>query len=204
MNKLLASKIVKIGIQKEVISKEYAVYYKYTIERKLQELISLVLLLIISAVTGYLGYTLPFILFYSSYRSSSGGVHARNEIECFIYFLVILILGVLFSIYLVSTKYFIVYVVVLWIFSFISAYLFAPVGTKNKVLEVDKALILRKKTFLTLMVQAIIVLIIYLVFKNNDLISILTTGTFFQSITLLPIFNKRQYLYKRSKDCTTN
>lgn len=89
-----ARKINDILIQKGIVQKEDADLYRYGIENGITVAGNLLASVIFGIVAGRPGLVLVFLLFYSTLRSYSGGIHCKSRTGCFVMSMAILLIPV--------------------------------------------------------------------------------------------------------------
>lgn len=148
-----------------------------------------------------LGYALhalmPVVIaafFGSSLRRLSGGAHFNSPIKCLVIGSIIYsFIGFLakeFEDYYIINQYVLIFVLVI---SFLIVAFLAPVDSESKPIHSRS---LKYKLKISSMVFVIVSLLIIL-FVKNKLVSVSAVfGIFYQSITLLPIFNKKGGEYR--------
>lgn len=81
-------------VEKGIVQKEDAGLCQYGIENGITIAGNLFASVIFGIVTGRLGVVLVFLLFYSSLRSYSGGIHCKSRLCCFILSMLVLLVPV--------------------------------------------------------------------------------------------------------------
>jgi len=89
-----AEKISNSMVDRGIVQKEDAQLYRYGIENGITVAGNLLASILFGIVTGRLGVVLVFLLFYSTLRTYSGGVHCRSKVGCFILSMMILLVPV--------------------------------------------------------------------------------------------------------------
>lgn len=164
--------------------KHKIVQLKYGLECIYSMFFKLFIAFIIAIIIGTIKETCIFFLFYAGIRASSYGIHAKNNLQCWISTLTIYnLIPFIIKNYNISNS--IGYIIIL--ISFISMILWAPADTPKKPL-------IRKKNRLICKITSCIIVVIYAIiftlnknnFINNGLIYALTI----QSILINPITYK--------------
>ena len=89
-----AEKISKSMVDRGIVQKEDVQLYRYGIENGITVAGNLLASILFGIVTGRLGVVLVFLLFYSTLRTYSGGVHCKSKLGCFILSMMILLVPV--------------------------------------------------------------------------------------------------------------
>lgn len=89
-----AEKISSKLVDKGIVQEEDAGLCRYGIENGITIAGNLLASVIFGILTGRLGIVLVFLLFYSSLRSYSGGIHCKSKSGCFILSMLILLVPV--------------------------------------------------------------------------------------------------------------
>lgn len=89
-----AEKISHKLVDKGIVQEEDAGLCQYGIENGITITGNLFASVIFGILTGRLGVVLVFLLFYSSLRSYSGGIHCKSKLGCFILSMLVLLVPV--------------------------------------------------------------------------------------------------------------
>lgn len=92
--KKIAEKISNKMVDRGIVQKEDAELYQYGIEYGITVAGNLLASALFGILTGRLGVVLVFLLFYSTLRTYSGGVHCKSKLGCFILSMMILLVPV--------------------------------------------------------------------------------------------------------------
>lgn len=92
--KKIAEKISNKMVDRGIVQKEDAELYQYGIENGITVAGNLLASALFGILTGRLGVVLVFLLFYSTLRTYSGGVHCKSKLGCFILSMMILLVPV--------------------------------------------------------------------------------------------------------------
>lgn len=89
-----AEKISNTMVDRGIVQKEDVELYQYGIENSIIVAGNLLASALFGILTGRLGVVLVFLLFYSTLRTYSGGVHCKSKLGCFILSMLILLVPV--------------------------------------------------------------------------------------------------------------
>ena len=89
-----AEKISNTMVDRGIVQKEDVELYQYGIENSITVAGNLLASVLFGILTGRLGVVLVFLLFYSTLRTYSGGVHCKSKLGCFILSMLILLVPV--------------------------------------------------------------------------------------------------------------
>lgn len=89
-----AEKISNTMVDRGIVQKEDVELYQYGIENSITVAGNLFASALFGILTGRLGVVLVFLLFYSTLRTYSGGVHCKSKLGCFILSMLILLVPV--------------------------------------------------------------------------------------------------------------
>lgn len=163
----------------------------YSIESIILNVISIVLASIIGFLTHALLGTLVAVFAGATLRRMSGGAHASTAMKC------VITGSVFYSVIGVISKYISlnannVNIWWLWViifFTFIIVLIYAPVDCPAKPIH---SKLLRKRLKMVSVIF-VLMMILVIILTNNIIIKIaIALGMFYQSLTLLPILNRRR------------
>ncbi|ACL18978.1 Accessory gene regulator B [Desulfitobacterium hafniense DCB-2] len=161
----------------------------YSIETSLLAVIGTLLLILFAFIANALKPALIAALFGVALRKVSGGAHFNTPTKCLIFgAIVYTLLGFLAQ---TLIKYQLNYDYLLWISlasSFLIVIILAPVDSDSKPIHSKR---LRNNLKMLSIVLIIVALIIYKVSSEPLLIVSMCLGVLYQSLTLLPVFNRR-------------
>lgn len=129
-SKWISDKMVDRGI----VQKEDAALYQYGIENGITVAGNLLASVLFGVLTGRLGVVLVFLLFYSTLRTYSGGVHCKSKLGCFILSMLILLVPV-FSYEWVMENVLFPIIMIIGVISIVVILVLSPVESINKPLE---------------------------------------------------------------------
>lgn len=138
------------------------------------------------AVNLLMNSFLQFIIFISLFsvlRSYAGGYHAKTRIRCFIQSMLLIIAAVMIINITQKITYIIIPLSLIALAAGAVIWRIAPVDTKNKRLDFDEKVHLRKKTRITLAVEIIIGIVSYLL--NFKMVSCAVAISIIASCVLL-------------------
>ncbi|SHN87044.1 accessory gene regulator ArgB-like protein [Desulfitobacterium chlororespirans] len=161
----------------------------YSIETSLLAVIGTLLLVLFAFIANALKPALIAALFGVALRKVSGGAHFNTPTKCLIFgAIVYTLLGFLAQ---TLIKYQLNYDYLVWISlasSFLIVIILAPVDSDSKPIHSKR---LRNNLKMLSIVLIIVALIIYKVSPEPLLIVSMCLGVLYQSLTLLPVFNRR-------------
>ncbi len=145
--------------------------------------LSIIFLLIIGFIFGYGIELTIFLISFGLLRTSAGGLHAKNNIICFISYFSISFLGIKFvKIIPESLQFF--EIVTFLLTSMILVYIFAPVQTPSRPIFPKEKLIFRKRSIICICIlSALSMLLFFLSFKT--LANVMAIAVLFESLTLI-------------------
>lgn len=124
----LSQKLVQIFINENSLDTNSFNWYVYSIERRLIELISTVIMCIIGGLVFDVKSSLIFIIVFKFLRSYTGGYHSKNSALCLLFSNIIMLLAIHLSHILLT---FTTIIMPLTLFSTVSLLYLAPVNHPN-------------------------------------------------------------------------
>lgn len=153
---MLLDKIMAFITHNRKIDDDEAEIVRYGLEIAVLKTIFFAATLIVSLLMNSFWQFIIFISLFSVLRSYAGGYHAKTQIRCFIQSMLLIIAAVMIINITQKITYIIVPLSVIALAAGAAIWRLAPVDTKNKRLDFDEKVPLRKKTRITLMVEIII------------------------------------------------
>jgi accessory gene regulator B len=178
-------------LDKKIIKEDDIQIYTYGFEIVISSFLILLAVIGIGIIFNCLVKAIIFMIFFCSLRIQAGGYHADTHLKCFSYFVLSCFIGILMAQLLSNyDKVHIVRNLVL-IESCIIVIAYAPVDTINKPLNSLEKISYKKRSVITVFIQAIIILAICTI---NDYLKpyclVASIAVFIQTVTLLPVINK--------------
>lgn len=165
------------------IDDEEAEIVRYGLEMAALKITFFAAALAVSLLMNSFWQFIIFISLFSVLRSYAGGYHAKTRIRCFIQSMLLIIAAVM----IINITQKITYIIIPLSLSALVAcaviWRIAPVDTKNKRLNFDEKVPLRKKTRITLAVEIIIGIVLYLL--NFKMVSCAVALSIIASCVLL-------------------
>lgn len=174
-------------------SEEKKEIIEYAIETALLTLLGTSLIILFGYLTNSLMPVVSAAAFGSLLRRVSGGAHFNSPIKCLFFGAIVYsVIGVLtkeFVIYNVIDKRILIFIILI---SFLLVSFLAPVDCEAKPIH-SKSLRFKLKISSMFFVMLSFFIILFI---DNELFNVSAViGVFYQSITLLPIFNKKGGVY---------
>lgn len=188
-----SNKISSKLIGKKIIKEDDKEVYTYGFEIIISSLLILIGMVILGIIFRCLLKVIVFILFFCSLRVQAGGYHAKSHWKCFIYFLLSCFLAILISHLLLDFDKNLIIIILVLIESCIIIITYAPVDTVNKPLGSTEKVAYKKKSMITVIVQSIIIIAMS-IFLNSleSYYMVAAIAVFMESLTVLPIINKKE------------
>lgn len=153
---IFLDKVMDFIIHNRKIDDEEAEIVRYGLEMAVLKITFFAAALAVSLLINSFWQFIIFISLFSILRSYTGGYHAKTRIRCFIQSMLLIIVAVVIINITQKITYIIVPLSVIALAAGAAIWLLAPVDTKNKRLDFDEKVPLRKKTRITLIVEIII------------------------------------------------
>lgn len=153
---IFLDKVMDFIIHNRKIDDEEAEIVRYGLEMAVLKITFFAAALAVSLLINSFWQFIIFISLFSVLRSYAGGYHAKTRIRCFIQSMLLIIVAVVIINITQKITYIIVPLSVIALAAGAAIWLLAPVDTKNKRLDFDEKVPLRKKTRITLIVEIII------------------------------------------------
>lgn len=179
--------------KEQIIQEEKNEIYLYGLQLLMATLIKAVGLFVLAIIMGAVKESIIFMIFFSSLRIQAGGIHAHSLLKCFISTAIIMFS----AIYIVRLFPYVQNLniqIIMIVISIILVYMFAPVENENKPLSEEEKILYRKRSMITVLVGAIIILLnnsIPWIFQGYSTIA--SMALLLESMTLLPI-NKVKHM----------
>lgn len=173
MISFLSSKITKLLYEKEIIEEDKKEIYQYGFEIFISSLISLMIVLIIAILTGYI---LESIVFYSVFvltRQYCGGYHAKTYLKCNIIFTIIYT-GILLFSNIILDKYSLLYMCIFLIMYSATIWGFSPIENENKPLSEGEKVKNRRVSIVLSIIWIILSSLLFFVNKKLSIVFVLT------------------------------
>lgn len=167
--------------------------YEYGLELVISSIINVLILFTISSICGLSLEMLIYLISFASLRINSGGFHATTKIKCLLYFGIVSFIMIGFINGLERFEIMTLWIIVCTIISVILIFLYSPVDSIQKPMNSTEKDIYRKKSRLLISILAIIFILLILMWKEGiKYLSISSGAIMTQTITLIPILNKRE------------
>ncbi len=151
--------IAEVFIKHSIIKEEEKSVYAYGTELLLSVFLNIIIALIISIITHKVVETFIFTVSFISVRQYIGGYHADTHLKCMITFTAT-ILAFISAVSITPSDIMIPLIVLSVLFSAVSILIFSPVEHKNKPLEQELKIRLRKRSILSLCVVCFLITVI--------------------------------------------
>lgn len=153
---MLLDKIMNFITNNRKIDDEEAEIVRYGLEMAVLKITFFAAALAVSLLMNSFWQFIIFISLFSILRSYAGGYHAKTRVRCFIQSMLLIIAAVVTINITQKITYIIIPLSVIALAAGAAIWRLAPVDTKNKRLDFDEKVPLRKKTRITLIVEIII------------------------------------------------
>ena len=147
-------KITNRLIESGAISAEDKDIYEYGLKHICDMFLNIMTTLVIGFIFGMIWQSIIFMVSYIPLRSYAGGYHARTQLRCYI-FSVVLTVCVLLSIKYIP--YSNILFISLTIISGIVIFIFAPIGDENKPLDENETKVFKKRTRIILFIEIVLI-----------------------------------------------
>ena len=181
MSSLVAEKITDILVSKKIIISENRYLYTYGLQLGMLMIINIATILVIGIILNMMWDSIIFIMTYIPLRSNAGGYHAKTQVRCYLYSIVMIIVT-LICIKIVPWNG--VICLSLTVVTGAIIFFFAPVEDANKPLGQMEKAIYKERTRIIL--SLLVLLIMLFCYFNQITISIcIMMGLVVLSIMLL-------------------
>lgn len=153
-------------IENRIINENERCLYFYCIEGLVEVIGNVLITLIIGTLLGKIFETALFLVIFIPLRSLVGGFHVKNENVCFILSIAIFIEILLSALYLQESLE-VMWSIRIYIVSMICILLIAPVDCKNKRLNKEKNIKLKKIILVFSAILSIVFLLVLKIKKYN-------------------------------------
>ena len=155
-----ANRISKKMVHRGIVKEEDVELYQYGIESGIMITGNLMASAVFGILTGRLGVVLVFLLFYSTLRSYSGGVHCKSKAGCFILSILILFIPVFSGGIMKEIFSFRVFFIV-GITALVIILALSPVESPNKPLDKDEWKYYRRISQLIASIQVCVLVFLF-------------------------------------------
>ena len=155
-----AEKISNKMVNRGIVQSEDAELYQYGIENSITVAGNLLASVLLGILTGRLGIVLVFLLFYSSLRSYSGGVHCKSKLGCFILSMLVLLVPVFSYKWVMEMVAFPVLIVV-GVIAIVVVLVLSPVESISKPLDDEERKYYRRISHCIVALQGCVLVILY-------------------------------------------
>ncbi|PKM93595.1 MAG: hypothetical protein CVU84_14590 [Firmicutes bacterium HGW-Firmicutes-1] len=166
--------------------------YKYGLELMISSIVNMLVMIGLSLALSCFKEAILYILFFAILRISAGGYHASTHFKCLLLYSLIMfpIIRFIEILKVGLNSHFVLLVCCVSIFC---VFRYAPVDSENKPLNKKEYYLFKKSSRNTVLIQSTILILLVLLI-NDIFIYILScsAGMFVESITLLPILNRRR------------
>lgn len=196
-------------IRKEMpdIDDERAEVIKYGLQLMIGEIPKFFIMAAIAWCLGIFRWTVVCFILMLPYRMYSGGFHLKTHVGCIIGTSLMYTGNAFISQYVTIPLIFkIIYGIILWMFSIVMIYLYAPADTENVPVISKKE---RKKRRIVSYIVMSIMIICGIIIKNNNVSNILLLGVLLQTISITRLaykLTRNRYgyeIYMESKNSVT-
>lgn len=181
--------IVDFFIRENIVSEEQRDIYQYGIEICVSTLIGLLIVLAIGIFSGKFIESVIFYIVFCLTRAFCGGFHARSHLLCKATLICVLILVLAVDLVLSDIENY--YWFIVYLYSLIIVYAFAPIENPNKRLTSDD----KKRCKIISIILMMVWLVVMIVFYNfgSELYHIVALTLFFvASLMLLGKYSERR------------
>lgn len=180
---IFLDKIMDFIIHNRKIDDDEAEIVRYGLEMTILKVTFFAAALVVSIFMNSFWQFIIFISLFSVLRSYAGGYHAKTRTRCFVQSILLIIAAIMIINITQKITYIIVPLSVLALAAGIIIWRIAPVDSKNKRLDFDEKVFLRRKTRITLIAEVIIGIVSYIL--NFKIVSCAVTFSITASCVLL-------------------
>jgi len=185
MISFLSNQLTKLLCEKEIIEPDKKVIYRYGYDIFISSIISLLIVVSVGIITGYILESAVFYIVFVLTRQYCGGYHADTYLKCnviftIIYSAVLLVSNILLGFYNIFYLgiFFTVYLAAIWEF--------APIDNENKRLSEDEKTKSCRISIVLSFIWIILSLALYFIYTK---LSVVFTLTLF-AVTMLIVIEK--------------
>lgn len=176
----VCEKATDLMVQNEIISSEDREIYAYGLRQGFILLINIFTALLIGFVFNKTTETTVFLASYIPLRIYAGGYHARTQIGCYIFSIVMIISVLLATEFILWTNFI---CITISIVSALIIYTLSPVEDMNKPLDVAEVKVYRRKARIILGLE-LGVLVLLIILEINWIVSCVSASLFVQCVVL--------------------
>lgn len=155
-----AEKISNKMVDRGIMQKEDVELYQYGIENGITVAGNLLASALFGILTGRLGVVLVFLLFYSTLRTYSGGVHCKSKLGCFILSMMILLVPV-FSYEWVMEMVAFPVIIAVGVIAIVVVLVLSPVESINKPLDDEERKYYKRISYCIVALQGCVLAFVY-------------------------------------------
>ena len=181
MEKLIANKI---------ITPEDKVLYTYGFHQAVVIIANIATTVFVGFIFDMVWQSIVFMLAYIPLRSYAGGYHAKTQLRCYIYSVLLISKVLLLVKFIPWTN---PVTIGLLLISYLIIFILAPVEDSNKPLDKDEAIVYKRRTRLILWIEALIILLLW-VFVLHQIVIVISVSMFALACMLV-IGKVKQDLY---------
>ena len=161
-------------IANKIITPEDKELYTYGFHQAVVIIANIATTILVGFIFGMVWQSIVFMLAYIPLRSYAGGYHAKTQLRCYVY-----------SVLLISTVLLLVKFITwtssatigLSLISDLIIFILAPVENSNKPLDKDEVKVYKRRTRLILGIEALIILLL-MVFALHQIIIVISVSIF--------------------------
>lgn len=195
MKSNVIEKFGDVLVQNAVISSEEKELFIFGLQQGLIMILNVITSILIGYLFGMVWQSIVFMITYIPLRSYVGGYHARTQLRCYLFSIVLMSL-VLWGIKLIPWTSFICVIVSILIGIII--FIFAPRADENKPLDEIETIVFRKRARVIYCAQELI-LLVFLFFGWDELASCLVMTFVAMVLMLFLDILKHSYLKVRDR-----
>lgn len=193
---VLSEKAAWYLVANRIGKKEYLRIYTYGFECLIATMGNIMVVFLAGLLFNMEKELAVYMIFYSILRMQSGGCHQASHVKCIFWYLILAISSIQFVMLIQMTRIGLLFLVMFQIFAVLLVYQYAPIKSANKKVTKEQLLLNKKRSRVTIIVQIIIIGLCYAVNLKFMSISAIAAVSI-QSMTLIPLFNKRNEEEKR-------
>lgn len=138
---------------------------------------------------GWIKEAAIFIIAFGILRINAGGYHCSTYFRCFIVTILTMTISIILAIFITPYNTFIT--IPILAISILLILQYAPVDTPNKPLSNKEYTIYRKRSIVTVSLESLIILVVYILKKELSIYcNIATIAILNESLTLMPLISK--------------
>ncbi|MCR6545868.1 accessory gene regulator ArgB-like protein [Dehalobacterium formicoaceticum] len=157
-------KVIDQFVEGNIINRDDKELYLYGLKQGLIMLANIITMIMIGLIFGMVWQSIVFMVAYLPLRSYAGGYHAKTQIQCYL-FSIVLIIAVLFAIKFISWTSLVCFS--LAVVAGIIIFILAPLEDSNKPLDDIERAVYKKRTRIILGAEFCMLLVMLILDANQ-------------------------------------